>query len=480
MRHMRSGFLATALLLALNTSAPTFAQEPSASERCMALANEGKLSEAEPVCAKAAEESVEGKILYGDFLSYQGDFQGAVARYTEVLLGRDKTRPTATELAALRRRAVANFRLKNAAGASEDAAAFLEHQPDDLEILQLGGMTTPFPDVRISYSDRLVKLQPSNVEFHVFRARALSEAGKNREALDAVELALRLDPKSKTALSTRGFIHAAMGDHSKAVKDQARAARLAPDDTQSKTNQAQALVEAKRYAEAIDVATEALKLRPDNGDAIAIRAYARLSMGDGEGALADLESVTRVEPDTDWSEARLRARHLTEMQALMRPESIAQLEADRGVILGVIESHLHGKCGHYSVRSYEDNEGLSAYRKCILEWYKLEDQAFIDAIPPHVVAAGERFERTLSALEEADALKCSVMPKKSRCVDDALFVRLDAAAAGMADPKDVVGGAEYERLNREVHAYNASVKRQNALIKTANFFDALANELSKQ
>ncbi len=72
------------------------------------------------------------------------------------------------------------------------------------------------------------------------------------------------------------------------------------------------------------------------------------------------------------------------------------------------------------------------------------------------------------------------MPKKSRCVDDALFVRLDAAAAGMADPKDVVGGAEYERLNREVHAYNASVKRQNALIKTANFFDALANELSKQ
>ena len=450
------------------------------SERCVQLANAGKATEAEAFCAKAAAESREGKVLYGDFLTSQGDIPGAVARFTEALAGRDKAQPTATDLGALRRRAIANFRLGNQAGASEDAAAFLEHQPDDLEILQVGGMSTPWNDVRIRYADRMVALQPKNLDFLVFRARALAEAGKHREALDAVELALKVDPRSELALTTRGFIHGALGEHDKAVKDQSRVAKLVPRDSESRTNQAQALVEARRYAEAIAAATEAIALRPGNADALSIRAYARLQMGDGEGALADLDSAARAAPDMDLSEARLRAKGVTEMQALMRPESLTQLEADRGVVIQVIQDHLHQKCGFYSVKPYEDNEGLNAYRQCILDWYKTEDASFAASIPAHVIAAGERFEKTISALDQADSLKCSVMPKKSRCVDDALFVRLDAAAAGMADPKDVVGGSEYERLNREVNAYNASAARKNALYKTASFLDALANELSQQ
>jgi tetratricopeptide (TPR) repeat protein len=478
MRHMRSKSLA-AVFLALAV-APLSAEESSARSQCATLLGEKKLADAEPFCVKAAQESKDGMLLHGDLLALKGDGKGALARYEEIISGYDREKPTPLQLTALRRRAVLHFQMGNASAASDAAAAFLKHQPDNLDLLQIAAMTTPFPTRRLEYADRLVALQADNVGFHVFRSRALIENEKRREALDAIELALKLDPKSDEALMMRGFVHLALGDHAKAVKDHATVARRNPKDPTPRAVHAQSLVDARQYAEAIEIATEALVLKADHGEALTARFYARLAMGDGEGALSDIETMSRAAPDGDWDEARQKARSMIEMQKLMRPESIAALEADRQVIVDTVSAHLHEKCGYYSVRDYEDNEGLSAYRKCILAWYKTEDEAFARSIPAHVVAAGERFEKTLVNLEDADPLACSKMPKKSRCVDDALFARLNAAAAGMADPKDVVGAAEYERINREVHAYNASVKRKNAFIKTASFLDALANELSSQ
>ena len=479
MRHMRSVFLVATVFLGLSV-APLYAEEPAAHSRCATLLGEKKLSDAEPYCVRAAQESREGMLLHGDLLALKGDGNGALALYDEVISGYDREKPTALQLAALQRLAVVRFQMGDRNGADNAADAYLKHQPDNLDLLQLAAMTTPFPIRRLEYGDRLVKMKPDDVDFHVFRARALIENQKHREALDAIELALKLDPKSDQALMTRGFVHLALGDHAKAVRDHATVARRNPKDPTPRAVQAQTLVDIKQYAEAIDVATDALLLEPDHAEALMARAEARIAMGDAEGALADAETMSRLAPDTDWHEVRRTARSMIEMQKLMRPESIAALEADRQVIVDTVSAHLHAKCGFYSVRDYEDNEGLSAYRKCILGWYKTEDEAFARSIPAHVVAAGERFEKTLVGLEDADPLACSKMPKKSRCVDDALFARLNAAAAGMADPKDVVGAAEYERINREVHAYNASVKRKNVFIKTASFLDALANELSSQ
>jgi tetratricopeptide (TPR) repeat protein len=229
MRHMRSGSLAAAVFLALSV-APLSAGESAAHSQCAALLGEKKLADAEPFCVKAAQESKDGMLLQGDLLALKGDGKGALARYEEVISGYDRETPTSLQLTALHRRAVVHFQMGNASGASNAADAFLKHQPDNLELLQIAAMTTQFPTRRLEYADRLVALQPDKVGFHVFRSRALIENEKRREALDDIELALKLDPKSDEALMMRGFVHLALGDHARAVKDHATVARRNPKD----------------------------------------------------------------------------------------------------------------------------------------------------------------------------------------------------------------------------------------------------------
>jgi len=62
------------------------------------------------------------------------------------------------------------------------------------------------------------------------------------------------------------------------------------------------------------------------------------------------------------------------------------------------------------------------------------------------------------------------MPGKSRCIPDSLYARA-VAASNLSDPKGVVGEEELERLNKEVMAYNTTIKRQNMWNNT-RFFPA--------
>jgi len=477
MRHTR--FTIVTLAITAAWSPASFAQQSPSAAQCVALVNEEKITEAESFCAKAAAEpGKDGKLLYADFLGRKGDWDGAYGRYSEILDGVDLTRPTQTEFSALRNRALLGF-FREKTFADDDARASLALMPKDVELLRAGTQTSRSLDRRLEYANLLVALDPKSVEAHVLRSYALSGASKGPEALAAAETAAKLDSNSPYPLMARGFAHSAMGEHAKAEREFAAAARKVPNEPDPRVNQAEMLVALKRFDDAIAVATEALKLRPNHDGALRLRGAARLQMGDAEAALADIAAANKIQ--FVFGNLQDTAEKVLAAQKAMQPDSIAAMEQDRQIVIAGMEAHLHRKCGYYSISTADDsdNTALTAYRDCIRDWYKTENAEIREAVGREVLEAGSRFAATAELVDDAEGLQCSRMPRKSRCIPDSLYARA-LASYDLSDPRSLVGQAEFNRLNQEVAAYNASIKRQNAMMKTANFLEALADALSEQ
>jgi tetratricopeptide (TPR) repeat protein len=477
MQYLR--FTIVALAITAASSSASFAEGSPAAAQCVALINQEKIAEAEAFCVKAAAEpGKDGKLLYADYLGRKGDFDGAASRYSEILDGVDLAKPTQTEYSALRNRAFLKF-FRQESSADDDVRAVLKLMPEDPELLEVAAQSSSSPDRRLEYADRLVALNPKSVQAQVLRSYALVGLKKGEEALTAAETAAKLDPDSPLPLIARGFAHSIMGDHTKAEREFAAAARKAPNEPEPKVSQAEMLVALKRFDDAIQVATEALALRPNHSGALRLRASARLSMGDAEGALADIDAANKIQ--FVFGNARESAEKVMKAQKAMQPASIAAMERDRLIVLAGMEAHLRSHCGNYSVSTSDDadNTGLTTYRDCIRDWYKTDYAEIRETIGRDVLEAGSRFAATAELVDDAERLQCSKMPRKSRCVPDSLYARA-LASYDLSDPRSLVGQAEFARLNQEVAVYNASVKRQNALIKTANFLDAVANALSSQ
>jgi hypothetical protein len=243
----------------------------------------------------------------------------------------------------------------------------------------------------------------------------------------------------------------------------------------------------ERYEEAIAVSTEALKIAPGHVHSLQVRSSARMRLGDGEGALADIEAGGAAAPSPWWDNAKYETNKLIEIQGLLLPESVAAIEQYRKNLLVAIAGHLHGKCGYYRVPRYNEtelsgeiNSDLERYRDCIHNWYKTGDEELAASLSAEIRKNMTEFERAASLVKKGAGLQCSKMPKRSKCVTDAMYARAAAATSRSDHPKAIVGLAELDRLNSEVGAYNSGVKRHDAVINTANFFQSLARAMSEQ
>ena len=176
----------------------------------------------------------------------------------------------------------------------------------------------------------------------------------------------------------------------------------------------------------------------------------------------------------------MAAEDMLSVQEAFHPDAIARLERDLQTVGAAIAAHLHGKCGYYRVvgnDADEINAGMQTYRDCMVQWDR-NGRALIESFGADVLQATERIDAFMRIKKEVDAHLCSKMPKKSTCVSDSLYAWTEAAFA--VNPKRKITNGEIARINGEVRAFNASVSRQNGLIKTANFFQALADALSSQ
>ena len=472
--------IAAVVSMALYLPAASAQETPAAAAaKCEALVAKDKFAEAKPYCEKASKEfGHEGAFLYGRFFELQGMPYEAINTYEDILARYNpETKPSDAQLKTLRACAVLKNKM-NQWHAINYAVAYLAHAPDDAEVLEVAARFSQEPK-KSEYKERLLALKPTTAEGNVGRARTLLKSGDGQGALAAAQAALKLEPKSTEALAMRGYAYSAMEDHANAERDHAAVARMRPKAAGPRVDRAEALLKLNRFEDAIDVANEALKLEPEHAQGLYVRARASLMMGDAEGALLDIEMGNEIAPNELWEQAQQYAENMLYLQKNF-PEAVVQLERDIAFINGAVATHLQSTCGYYRVFGNDAdtiNAELRTYRNCIVQWSN-DGKAIVASFGPDVREAAGRIDEFKGMKEHVDPLLCSKMPKKARCVSDSLNARADAALA--VHPKQQVGGAEFARLNQEVGAYNASVSRTNAMIKTASFLEAVASALAAQ
>jgi tetratricopeptide (TPR) repeat protein len=139
-------------------------------------------------------------------------------------------------------------------------------------------------------------------------------AGKYDEALPNLTESLKRDPKNSIALLYRAEVFISRQRFDEAIADLRSALEIEPL-TRTRLRLAGALMQTKKYDEAIALYQEALKGEPSNAEARTALAVAMIESGKGDEAIAQLESLIKTEPNR----ADLRAQ-LAELYLPAQPE----------------------------------------------------------------------------------------------------------------------------------------------------------------
>jgi tetratricopeptide (TPR) repeat protein len=208
----------------------------------------------------------------------------------------------------------------------------LELAPDDLNAIRAGIFLANFEGDQTSqlgYYDRVLAKKPQDAAWLNDRAGLYFARGETDKALAATDTVLKIDPKNQTARRLRvagliqarrgelalteldaaiaaepkaAYLHQLRGGVLQVVKDDAAAqaeydAALALDKTSDGyVRRANARL-AKDYAGSLADFDQALKLKPDNRNALIQRARTEAQAGKIEQAVAHIDAVAAEDPD---------------------------------------------------------------------------------------------------------------------------------------------------------------------------------------
>ena len=141
-----------------------------------------------------------------------------------------------------------------------------------------------------------VAVTRQNARAHNHLGHALAAAGRDAEALEAYETALRLNPDSPEALNNMGALLARHGDNEPAIAAFERAIALAPALPHARGNLGLALVHAGRPAEAVGHLEEAVRQAPGNAELWRRLGIALAMIARPQDAIGALEKAVRLEP----------------------------------------------------------------------------------------------------------------------------------------------------------------------------------------
>ncbi len=137
--------------------------------------------------------------------------------------------------------------------------------------------------------EEAVRLHPERWQVRLTLAQVYREQKRWQEAIAALDTAVGLGPREATIYRTRGHFHRKHGDRQLALLDLDRAVRLEqPGNVRLIANdhvaRARLLLTLGRPAEAGAACDEALRLRPDHGEALQLRGEVLLALGRFDGA----------------------------------------------------------------------------------------------------------------------------------------------------------------------------------------------------
>jgi tetratricopeptide (TPR) repeat protein len=163
-----------------------------------------------------------------------------------------------------------------------------------------------------------LRLRPDFVEVYRWRAGAFLNLNDDRGAARSFDQYLE---KGGTPLPevyrTRGLIRARMGNHRGAITDYTQALALAPDAaTYAYRGWTYLATDAPPLA--LSDFQDAIRLRPESGDAHNGRGYARVRLGEYREAVADAKAALRLGPRDSrlfWNAARIYAQAAGKLDA---------------------------------------------------------------------------------------------------------------------------------------------------------------------
>jgi len=136
------------------------------------------------------------------------------------------------------------------------------------------------------------------------KASALILLDKLDEALECVDIALKLNPKNEVALVIKGNVYSKMGNHMEALRAYNNALKINPRYEVAWNNKGNALSRMKKYTEALRCYEEAIKIVPNYREAWVNKGYILAKLGKYEDAASCAEKVTSITPG---AKARTRA-----------------------------------------------------------------------------------------------------------------------------------------------------------------------------
>lgn len=153
-------------------------------------------------------------------------------------------------------------------------------------------------------STRAVELDPASAQAHASRGVALSLSGRNAEAEEAFDTAIRLDPNLFEAHYFYARHAFARGQAEKAVRHYEEAMRVRPEDYQSRLLVCQSYEDLGRHQDAraarergVEAAEQHLSLNPDDVRALYMGANGMAALGHGEQARQWAERALALRPE---------------------------------------------------------------------------------------------------------------------------------------------------------------------------------------
>jgi tetratricopeptide (TPR) repeat protein len=137
------------------------------------------------------------------------------------------------------------------------------------------------------------------IQEHLDRAQRLLLMFRSKQAREAGDQAIALDPNNLSALKFRSRLAMYIGDSDIAWRDANAAVKIKPDDSDALATRGELRWQRQDLGLALLDLGEAIKANPKNADAYRIRGRALMIAGREEEALADWNAALALEPDFD-------------------------------------------------------------------------------------------------------------------------------------------------------------------------------------
>lgn len=261
----------------------------------------------------------------GNTLQQEGNFEGAIAHYTDalhafstadtyahrgiaymlsdepLLAQEDLTRAIElddTHVDAFYYRGNVRYSLGDLQGALEDYTQAIQLDPNGAIKARVnrGSVRADLGDPvgAIADYDAAIQQNPNLTAAYVNRCLSRSNMNEHQLAIADCTQAIRLEPDSVDAYQNRALVRRRIGETIGAIQDLNIAINLAPDDPDPYYNRGLARIEIGDTTGAIADYTQAIDLDPTHTFAYYDRAIARMNANDAEGAIEDLEQSAKL------------------------------------------------------------------------------------------------------------------------------------------------------------------------------------------